>query len=1004
MYDDRCESDSYSTNSSSSGEDDDADDDDLSSSETEQVCSFERLEAMAFSIGEDLETTHHARSANVDQEGREKKRRTFREALGMMRRASLESRHKRKNLKERVKAMEARSNALKMLERREGEEEEVVLEKDEGREEENLDVLEFTSACKRAIEKAKKQARKGNASKEKVEAIKDELEREKRVKKKAFEDAEAARVEALIPIKVSLEEEISQTRDELEAALRRIKDLHDELEKENVNASERERDASTTESSILPKCKKIYSEAMVLPERARKKMDETVETLREEKERLETLDTSELKQITTIVKGLKDTELMHTKKLNAIESEYDDSMARLCEAKIRFDQETNRKEEEKAKLRVAKQRNDGDVQLLFEEAKDTEKSVLRTRQREDGSKLKVLRKLKQTYRESELLAETNKDILCAKIRMVEDEKKENEELLIKLKHGRDFAFNETKEIRTCTETSKEKEEEISEIEKYKREEIHELELEIAESSKSAEHLRKIELKMAKNASNAKRDAEKLKDSLHFYEGEVKMKNATLLELNVAKAKARVRLHAMEKFANILETTKSNIIANVLVVFKENELEKMNSINSEAKEQKTLAALKNIERSVEEERAKLRKREKPILDEKTREVNATIRELETVTRRMHLAKTALQRDVQALETLKILASSEREEKTRYLYLKESAANELVDVEDELENALNLSDITENKSIETDALIRDREIEMQRLSNKVADVRRTKRATQTTKGERVPRLKESIRALKRTMRSEKKKFKKASKMLENPDREKRVKKLSQNIFSSFLTSSRGGGDMVAKDAYNKRGEENEGDEKMSGSSLMASLTVEVNEAVAKISETETRLVRVERRRKLLLEILHSLDAEIQSFQKADADTLFARTKLARAMHATNRGIREICRKTLATTAELGFSKASRLANERDLKALAEELEEKLIKEKDFAAAEKKNENEHKVIITPRRRKQNEENEKHDGRRINAYVPDDDPSGIGLPIPFAPFFALAPSKILIHLTNKA
>ncbi|WP_205585795.1 hypothetical protein, partial [Pseudomonas aeruginosa] len=83
--------------------------------------------------------------------------------------------------------------------------------------------------------------------------------------------------------------------------------------------------------------------------------------------------------------------------------------------------------------------------------------------------------------------------------------------------------------------------------------------------------------------------------------------------------------------------------------------------------------------------------------------------------------------------------------------------------------NLSDITENKSIETDALIRDREIEMQRLSNKVADVRRTKRATQTTKGERVPRLKESIRALKRTMRSEKKKFKKASKMLENPDRE-------------------------------------------------------------------------------------------------------------------------------------------------------------------------------------------------------------------------------------------
>lgn len=65
------------------------------------------------------------------------------------------------------------------------------------------------------------------------------------------------------------------------------------------------------------------------------------------------------------------------------------------------------------------------------------------------------------------------------------------------------------------------------------------------------------------------------------------------------------------------------------------------------------------------------------------------------------------------------------------------------------------------------------------------------------------------------------------------------------------------------------------------LVPSLAAEVNEAVAKTAETETRLARVERRRKLLFEILQALDAEIHSFQKADADTLFARTKVARAM---------------------------------------------------------------------------------------------------------------------------
>ena len=108
--------------------------------------------------------------------------------------------------------------------------------------------------------------------------------------------------------------------------------------------------------------------------------------------------------------------------------------------------------------------------------------------------------------------------------------------------------------------------------------------------------------------------------------------------------------------------------------------------------------------------------------------------------MILAKNALQRDVKALNRSKQLASSERENKARIVRLKEAAANELIDVEDELENALNVSDITENKSTEIDALTRELEIETQRLSNKVADVQRMKRATKSDEERKGAQIKE------------------------------------------------------------------------------------------------------------------------------------------------------------------------------------------------------------------------------------------------------------------------
>jgi len=981
-------------------EEEDSEEEDEEDEEEEDATRFDHLEAMAFALGEDREKKSKRRRPQKDCEGGEETTTTMREALRVLRKATATSKRRKRRLKQRAKAMESRNEAMEVFLGKEEEEEEG--EEEEEDEEDKAKTTPRTK-CERAIERAKRQARRARAMKEKIESRANELEREKQIKTKAFEDAEKGRLEALIPVKSSLEEEISQIRDESEAATRRIEDLREELRKETLNAERRENETNEMESVVLPECKKICAESMPAPAHARKKLDETTETVREEKARLATLDSTELKQFVSAVKDLKEAELIQTRKLNAIESEYDATSLRLREAKHRFDFESSRNEEEKKKLRLATHKNDGDAQLLFEEAKNTEKSVLRVRQREDGSKLKILRKLKQTYRETDSLAETIRDVLEVKIRTVEDEKKENEDVIKILMKEREEHKMVTDEARKQSNAWMAKSEESEAVHAHKREEIRELEEEIVESSKTVEQLRKIELKMTKNASCAKRDVEKVHDLFQFIASEVKVKNTTVSELAATQAKALVRLHAMEKFVSALHATRDTIRLKIDVAQNEMFKEKTFSIESTTRENESLETLNSVEKLCEEAKAKMRQREKPKLDEKTREVNTSVRELETVTRRMILAKNALQRDVKALNRSKQLASSERENKARIVRLKEAAANELIDVEDELENALNVSDITENKSTEIDALIRELEIETQRLSNKVADVKRMKRATRATKSERVPRLKNTLVELRRALRRERRNFRRASSLLEDPNREKRVKKLSPNVFSSFLTSlheAREDDVYYYDDDWEKKNKKNnqtinDKEESTCNSRLVPSLTAEVNEAIAKTTETETRLARIERRRKLLFEILQALDAEIQSFQKADADTLFARTKLARAIHATNRSIREMTRKTLATTAELGFSKACRVANEREVETLREELKE---------AKERNEEEENKTEIaattgqrTLQRQQKATSSHVPDTRRVNAYVPENDPSGIGLPIPFAPFHAVAPSKIL-------
>ena len=333
-YDDEDEYDddeSFESSSSSSDDDLESDDED---DETSKEKNFEHLEAMAFSLGEDKEKTKRKKKNAEEEEDKTSTTTTIlREALRALRKATARSKRTKRRLKKRAKAMESRNEAMKVL----GEEE-------DQEEEENEDgILRRTKCCEQAIESAKKHARRARAMKEKVESRVSELEREKRIKLKAFEDAEKQRLEALIPVKSSLEEEISQIRDESEAAMRRIKDLRCELKREIGNAEQREEETNETESVVLPECKKVCAESMLAPAHARKKLDETTEILRGEKARLETLDSAELKEFSTAAKDLKDVELSQTRKLNAIESEYDAASSRLSEAKHRFDFESSRK-------------------------------------------------------------------------------------------------------------------------------------------------------------------------------------------------------------------------------------------------------------------------------------------------------------------------------------------------------------------------------------------------------------------------------------------------------------------------------------------------------------------------------------------------------------------------------------------------------------------------------------------------------------------------------------
>ena len=147
--------------------------------------------------------------------------------------------------------------------------------------------------------------------------------------------------------------------------------------------------------------------------------------------------------------------------------------------------------------------------------------------------------------------------------------------------------------------------------------------------------------MTKNASCAKRDVEKVHDVFQFIASEVKVKNTTVSELAATQAKALVRLHAMEKFVSALHATRDTIRLKIDVAQNEMLKEKTFSIESTTRENESLETLNSVEKLCEEAKAKMRQREKPKLDEKTREVNTSVRELETVTRRMILAKNALQ---------------------------------------------------------------------------------------------------------------------------------------------------------------------------------------------------------------------------------------------------------------------------------------------------------------------------------------------------------------------------
>ena len=118
----------------------------------------------------------------------------------------------------------------------------VLGEEEDQEEEENEDgILRRTKCCEQAIESAKKHARRARAMKKKVESSERTGARKTHQIESVRGRGEAA-TGALIPVKSSLEEEISRIRDESEAAMRRIKDLRCELrEKQKRNKGKKKR-------------------------------------------------------------------------------------------------------------------------------------------------------------------------------------------------------------------------------------------------------------------------------------------------------------------------------------------------------------------------------------------------------------------------------------------------------------------------------------------------------------------------------------------------------------------------------------------------------------------------------------------------------------------------------------------------------------------------------------------------------------------------------------------
>ena len=145
---------------------------------------------------------------------------------------------------------------------------------------------------------------------------------------------------------------------------------------------------------------------------------------------------------------------------------------------------------------------------------------------------------------------------------------------------------------------------------HKREEIRELEEEIVESSRTVEQLRKIELKMNKNASYAKRDVEKVRDSLQFIESEVRVKNTTISELRWrAIESAQKCLSAMEKFVSALHETRENIRHKIHVAQSETTKEKSFSVGFGNARKRVFENVERCGKKMRRSEAKIRQRRK-----------------------------------------------------------------------------------------------------------------------------------------------------------------------------------------------------------------------------------------------------------------------------------------------------------------------------------------------------------------------------------------------------------